>query len=60
MKKQGFTLIELLIVMAIIAILAVGLIAALDPLEQIRKGTDTGVRSTATELKNALVRRKRL
>ena len=56
MKKQGFTLIELLIVMAIIAILAVGLIAALDPLEQIRKGTDTGVRSTATEFKKAVER----
>ncbi|MFH0773343.1 MAG: prepilin-type N-terminal cleavage/methylation domain-containing protein, partial [bacterium] len=41
MKKitRGFTLIELLIVIALLGALAVALLAALDPLEQIKKGT---------------------
>jgi prepilin-type N-terminal cleavage/methylation domain-containing protein len=38
--SQGFTLIELLIVMAIIAVLAVGVLIGLDPIEQIRKAQD--------------------
>jgi prepilin-type N-terminal cleavage/methylation domain-containing protein len=52
MKKftKGFTLIELLIVIALLGALAVALLAALDPLEQIKKGTDTGVRNTAAEI----------
>ncbi len=58
MKKftKGFTLIELLIVIALLGALAVGLLAALDPFEQLKKGTDTGVRNTASELHGAIVR----
>ncbi|MFA6081716.1 MAG: prepilin-type N-terminal cleavage/methylation domain-containing protein [Patescibacteria group bacterium] len=58
MKKftKGFTLIELLIVIALLGALAVGLLAALDPFEQLKKGTDTGVRNTAAELHGAIVR----
>ena len=36
--RKGFTMIELLVVIAVIGILAVALLATLNPLEQIRKG----------------------
>lgn len=54
--KAGFTLIELLIVIALLGALAVALLAALDPLEQIKKGTDTGIRNTVTEIGSAFTR----
>ena len=38
--KKGFTLIELLIVIAILGILAIALLATLDPFEQLRKSRD--------------------
>lgn len=58
MKKftKGFTLIELLIVVALLGALAVGLLAALDPFEQLKKGNDTGVRNTAIEMQAASIR----
>ena len=58
MKKftKGFTLIELLIVIALLGALAVGLLAALDPFEQLKKGTDTGVRNTVSEFHGAVIR----
>ena len=56
MRKKAFTLIELLIVIALLGALAVGLLAAIDPLEQFRKGTDTSVRSIATELHDGIIR----
>src|SRR3990167_9472884 len=54
--KKGFTLIELLIVIALLGALAVGLLAALDPFEQLKKGTDTGVRNTVSEFQGAVIR----
>ncbi len=39
--SSGFTLIELLIVIAILGILAAGLLVALDPAERIRQSSDT-------------------
>ncbi len=54
--KRGFTLIELLIVIALLGALAVALLAALDPLEQIKKGTDTGIRNTVGEIQSSMVR----
>ena len=56
MSKKGFTLIELLIVIALLGALAVGLLAAIDPLEQFRKGSDTSVRSIASELHQGIIR----
>ena len=58
MKKGtfGFTLIELLIVIALLGALAVGLLAALDPFEQLKKGTDTGVRNTVSEVHGSIIR----
>lgn len=55
-SKKGFTLIELLIVIALLGALAVALLAALDPLEQIKKGTDTGVRNTVAEISSSITR----
>lgn len=55
-SRFGFTLIELLIVIALLGALAVGLLAALDPFEQLKKGTDTGVRNTVSELHGAIIR----
>ena len=55
-NRFGFTLIELLIVIALLGALAVGLLAALDPFEQLKKGTDTGVRNTVSELHGSIIR----
>ncbi len=54
--KKAFTLIELLIVIAILGILAVGLLIALDPIEQTRRASDTTIVQSAGEIKNAVAR----
>lgn len=54
--QKGFTLIELLVVIGVLGILATGLLATIDPLEQFRKGSDSNEKSTALELVAALTR----
>lgn len=49
-------MIELLVVIAIIGILAVAVLSAINPIEQINKGRDTGRRSDAGELIGAIDR----
>ena len=53
-SSSGFTLIELLIVIAILGILAGGLLLAIDPAEKLRQGNDTrainDVAQTATKI----------
>jgi prepilin-type N-terminal cleavage/methylation domain-containing protein len=56
MKTKGFTLIELLIVIALLGALAIGLLATIDPFEQLKKGRDTATRNTVTEFYNANLR----
>lgn len=56
MKQRGFTLIELLIVVALIGILAVALLSAINPIEQGRKARDSGRKSDSAELLNAVER----
>jgi prepilin-type N-terminal cleavage/methylation domain-containing protein len=53
---RGFTLIELLIVIALLGALAIGLIATIDPFEQLKKGRDTATRNAVTEFYNANLR----
>lgn len=52
--SRGFTLFEILIVVVIIGLLAVGLIAAIDPIESIRKSSDTNIQVNAQNLQNAM------
>jgi prepilin-type N-terminal cleavage/methylation domain-containing protein len=54
--QKGFTLIELLIVIALLGALAVGMIATIDPFEQLKKGQDTARRNIVSELYNAAIR----
>lgn len=54
--QGGFTLIELLIVIALIGILAVALLSAINPLEQLRKGRDSTRKADTAELLNAVER----
>ncbi len=55
-NSAGFTLIELLIVIALLGALAVGLLATIDPFEQLKKGRDTSLRNTTAEFYNANLR----
>lgn len=55
-NEKGFTLIELLVVIGVLGILATGLLATIDPLEQFRKGADSNRKTTALELQNAITR----
>src|SRR3990167_265507 len=54
--SQGFTLIELLIVIGVLGILASGLLAAVDPFEQLKKARDANNRNAAVETLNAMTR----
>ncbi len=53
---QGFTLIELLIVMTIIGVLAIAVISAINPIEQVNKARDAGRNSDSTQIIGALER----
>jgi len=55
-RHGGFTLIELLIVIALLGALAVGLIGAIDPFEQLKKGSDTGTRDLVSQVQTAWIR----
>lgn len=52
--RQGFTLIELLIVIAILGTLAVVVLLALNPIQQLARTRDSGRSSTVTQLGHAL------
>lgn len=52
--RKGFTLIELLIVIAVLGILAAAVLVAIDPVEQINRGTDSGRLSSVTSLGKAI------
>jgi prepilin-type N-terminal cleavage/methylation domain-containing protein len=54
--RGGFTLIELIIVMAILGVLAVGLIAAVDPIEQSARSNDAAKINTAKQIYDAIGR----
>lgn len=54
--RAGFTMIELLVVIAVIGVLAVAVLSSINPIEQINKGRDTGHRSDAAQLINAIDR----
>ena len=55
-QQLGFTMIELLIVIAILGILAVVVLSAINPIQQINRGRDTGSRSDAEQLISAIDR----
>ncbi len=55
-QSLGFTMIELLIVISILGFLAVAVLAAINPIEQINRGKDTGSRSDAEQLLSAMDR----
>jgi prepilin-type N-terminal cleavage/methylation domain-containing protein len=51
---KGFTLIELLIVMAILGVLAVVVLVAINPVQQLARTRDAGRKSAVTQLGHAL------
>lgn len=54
--NKGFTLIELLVVLGILGILAAALLAAINPVEQLKKAQDTSLKTVAAEFVSANVR----
>lgn len=50
----GFTLIELLIVIAILGVLAIVVLAAIDPIQQLARTRDSGRKSTVTQIGHAV------
>jgi len=56
LRSRGFTMIELLIVIGVLGILATGLLAAVDPFEQLKKARDTNNRQAAVSLQTAFIR----
>lgn len=59
MKKRnfgGFTLVELLIVVALIAVLSVAVLAAVNPVEQTNKARDAAFKNDASEVLSAYER----
>ena len=55
-KNSGFTLVELLIVITLIAILAVAIVATLNPVEQVNRARDARFKNDASELLAAIER----
>lgn len=56
LKNKGFTLIELLVVITLIGILAVAVLSALNPIEQLNKGRDAKKRADSSQTVNAFDR----
>lgn len=56
LRQAGFTMVELLVVISIIGILATAVLAALNPVEQLRKGRDTSRKADASTMLGALDR----
>jgi prepilin-type N-terminal cleavage/methylation domain-containing protein len=52
----GFTLVELLIVIALLGIIALIVIAAINPIEQANRARDTGMKSDGSQLVSAIDR----
>lgn len=55
-KSRGFTLIELLVVITLIGVLAVAVLSALNPIEQINKARDASKRADSSQLLTAIDR----
>lgn len=53
-NQKGFTLVELLVVIAVLGVLAAGVLVAINPLEQLARGRDVSKKTAITELGRAL------
>jgi prepilin-type N-terminal cleavage/methylation domain-containing protein len=54
-SQKGFTLVELLVVIAVLGVLAAGVLVAIDPLQMLARGRDSAKKSAITELGRATI-----
>jgi prepilin-type N-terminal cleavage/methylation domain-containing protein len=54
-NQKGFTLVELLVVIAVLGVLAAGVLVAIDPLQMLARGRDSAKKSAITELGRATI-----
>lgn len=53
-SEKGFTLIELLIVIAVLGVLAAAVLIAIDPIEQLSRGRDSGRKNSISQIGRAI------
>jgi prepilin-type N-terminal cleavage/methylation domain-containing protein len=54
-SKKGFTLVELLVVIAVLGVLAAGVLVAINPVEQLSRGRDSAKKTAIAELGRGLL-----
>ncbi len=53
-QRKGFTLIELLVVLAVLGVLAAGVVTAINPIKRVRQANDAKIKTDVGQISGAL------